>query len=99
MIVVVGRFRLPPSQVERAKPLMARVIDASLAEAGCLEYSYAEDVCDAGLFRVSEAWKSHQALEAHFASEHMRQWQQEREALGFHDRQVIAHEAGESWPL
>jgi quinol monooxygenase YgiN len=99
MIFVVGHFRLPAEHVERAKPLMAQVIAASLAEPGCRAYSYAEDVSEPGLFRVAEEWDSRAALEAHFATAHMRQWQREREALGFHNRQVVAYEAGEAVSL
>jgi quinol monooxygenase YgiN len=99
MIVVVGRFRLPAEHIEHAKPLMERVIAASLAEPGCRAYSYAEDVSEPGLFRVAEEWDSRAALQAHFATEHMKQWQEERQALGFHDREVAAYEAGEAVSL
>ena len=99
MILVVGQFRLPPAQVEAARPLMERVIAASRAEPGCLAYSYAEDVAEPGLFRVSEAWDSRAALEAHFQMPHMKAWQAERDALGFHDREVTAYSAGGAEPL
>lgn len=99
MIVVLGRFRLPIGQVERARLLMEQVIAASLAEPGCLAYSYAEDVRESGLFRVSEAWESREAIQAHFATSHMKQWQAERETLGFHDREVTAYEASEPLSL
>lgn len=94
MIVVIGRFRLPPEQVAAAKVPMQRVIAASRAEAGCFEYAYAEDLAEPDLFRVSEAWESIAAFEAHFATPHMRAWQAEREALGFHDRDIAAFEVG-----
>lgn len=99
MIVVIGRFRLPVDQIEAARPLMERVIAASLAEPGCRAYSYAEDLRERGLFRVSEVWDSREALKAHFGTEHMRQWQQDRTALGFHGREVSAYQAGEQIAL
>jgi quinol monooxygenase YgiN len=99
MIVVSGRFRLPPERIGEARPAMAKVIAASLTEAGCHAYSYAEDVTEPGLFRVHEKWDSREALEAHFATPHMREWQQVRETLGFHDRAVRAYEAGAETPL
>jgi quinol monooxygenase YgiN len=95
MIVVSGRFRLPLDRIAEAQPAMAKVIAASLAEPGCRAYAYAEDVREPGLFRVSEAWDSREALQAHFATGHMKRWQQEREAHGFHDRDVTAYEAGD----
>ena len=95
MIVVSGRFRLPPERIEETRPAMANVIALSNAEAGCRVYSYAEDISEPGLFRVYEEWESRDAIEAHFASEHMREWQRVRETLGFHDRAVGAYEVGE----
>ena len=44
MIAVVGSFRLPLEALEKARPLMLGVIEATLAEPGCRAYSYAEDV-------------------------------------------------------
>jgi quinol monooxygenase YgiN len=39
MILVSGRFRLPPERMAEARPAMAKVIAASLAEAACRAYS------------------------------------------------------------
>lgn len=99
MIVVCGRFRLPAERVVEARAAMVRVIAASLAEPGCRDYSYAEDVTEPGLFRVHEEWDSREALESHFGSAHMKEWQAVREAFGFHDRDVVACEVGEPTPL
>lgn len=78
---------------------MARVIAASLAEPGCRAYAYAEDVLEPGLFRVHEEWDSREALDAHFAAPHMREWQATREALGFADREIGAYEIAAVAPL
>ena len=99
MIVVSGRFRLPLDRIAEALPAMANVIAASLAEPGCRDYSYSEDVSEPGLFRVHEAWDSREALKAHFATAHMKEWQAVRETLGFRDREVAAYEVGEPTPL
>ena len=99
MILVGGRFRLPLDRIEEARAAMAKVIAASLAEPGCRAYAYAEDVTEPGLFRVHEEWDSREALEAHFATPHMREWQAVRETMGFHDREVKAYEAGEAREL
>lgn len=96
MIVVSGSFRLPPESREAGREAMARAIAASRAEPGCIAYAYAEDVEEPGLFRVSEAWESRNALASHYDTPHMQQWQQERTALGMSDRQVTAYSvAGE----
>lgn len=70
---------------------MASVIRASREEPGCLAYSYAEDILDPGLFRVSEAWVSGDLLSKHFETPHMQQWKQEREELGMSERSITMH--------
>ena len=92
MIAVLGSFRFPPETVEQARPLMRAVIAATLAEPGCRTYSYAEDVTEPGCFRVTELWDSREALSAHFGMPHMREWVEQRAALGFFDRRIALHE-------
>lgn len=88
MIAVIGTFRLPPQRVADALPAMREVIEATLQEPGCRAYSYAEDVAEPGLFRVTEIWDSREALKAHFTTAHMRRWAETRVALGFSDREI-----------
>ena len=99
MILVCGRFRLPVERIAEARAAKAKVTAASLAEARCRAYSYAEDVVEPGLFRVHEEWNSREALDAHFSTPHMRQWQAEREALGFGEREIYAYETGAATAL
>ena len=91
MIVVTGTFRLPPESIVAGREAMARIIAASRAEPGCIAYAYAEDVLEPGLFRVSEAWETREALSAHFEAPHMAEWRREREALGMTDRRIVAY--------
>ncbi len=94
MIAVIGTFRFPLEALDQARPLMRAVIEATLAEDGCRGYSYAEDVAEAGLFRVTELWDSREALAAHFATAHMKAWGEQRAALGFFDRDISVYELG-----
>ncbi|WP_223541920.1 MULTISPECIES: putative quinol monooxygenase [unclassified Pseudomonas] len=82
MLLIVGEVRLPVDKVQAAKPAMERVITASREEAGCLDYTYAEDVLDPGLIRVKETWLSKAAFDEHSASSHMAQWRSS-EAAGW----------------
>ncbi len=94
MIAVLGSFRFPVDRLDEARPLMRAVIAATLAEPGCRAYSYAEDVAEPGLFRVTELWDDRAALAAHFETPHMRQWVEQRATLGFSDRRIALHEIG-----
>ena len=95
MIVVVGQFRFPPEQMAAALPAMRKVMEATRAEDGCIEYNYGADVLDPGLIRVSEIWASRAQLDAHMQAPHMAVWQQERTALGLSGRAISVFEAGE----
>ena len=99
MIAVIGSFRLPPDRVAEATVMMRQVIAASLLEQGCVDYSYAEDVREPGLFRVTELWETRAALAAHFTTPHMREWAEARDALGFGDRNVTAFSLDEGESL
>ena len=99
MILVSGHFRLPPERIAEARAEMVRVIEASLAEPGCRAYSYAEDIAEPGLFRVHEEWDNRAALDAHFATAHMKRWQAERDKLGFNNRQISVYEIASAAPL
>lgn len=70
-VAVIGQFRMPPENMAAARPLMAKVMLATRAEDGCIEYNYAEDVLDPGLIRVSEVWESREQLAVHLKTPHM----------------------------
>jgi len=93
MIVIEGTVRIPPANLEAARPVMEQMIRASRAEAGCLDYAYAIDVLDPGLVRVSERWESRDALAAHFKTAHMATWRAFFPEFGITDRSLRLYEA------
>jgi quinol monooxygenase YgiN len=95
MLLIVGTVRLPPENLERAKPVMRAMVEASRAEAGCLEYVYAEDLFVPGLIHVKERWTNQAALDAHFASAHIQAWRESWEGLGIGGRDLKVYEVGE----
>jgi quinol monooxygenase YgiN len=48
MLLIVGTVRLPVGMLDAARLSMESMLEASRADAGCLGYSYAEDVLDLG---------------------------------------------------
>lgn len=98
-VIVIGQFRLPAEWMDEARPLMRKVMEATRAEAGCIEYNFAEDVLDPGLIRVSEVWESRTHLNAHARSAHMAVWAEERAGLGLTGRTVTVFEADAGTPL
>ncbi len=77
---------------------MRRMVEASRAEPGCLDYGYAEDVFDPGLIHVKERWADQHALDRHFASAHIAEWRAAWPALGIGERQLHLYEIGEARP-
>lgn len=74
-----GRLRVPAGSIDAAREVLTRTVQCSRDEAGCLAYSIAEDLAQAGDFWVLEIWRDEAALEAHRATDHMREL---RHALG-----------------
>ena len=98
MLLIIGTVRLPPDKLTEARSAMQRMISASRAEPGCIEYSYAQDVLDAGLIHVSEVWSDRAALDAHFRSVHIADWRASWATLGIGDRNLMLYEAGDLKP-
>ncbi|MES2988226.1 MAG: putative quinol monooxygenase [Pseudomonadota bacterium] len=95
MLVITGTFRVPPQYLDAARPHMAAMIAASRAEAGCLYYSYGEDVLDAGLIHVTEHWASREAFAAHGVADHIKAWRASWPVLGIGERDLTLFEADE----
>ena len=99
MLLIVGTIRLPAETLDAARPIMATMVAASRAETGCLEYSYAEDVLDAGLIHVKELWTDQAALDEHFRSAHIANWRAHWPSLGIGGRKLCLYEVGDSKPI
>lgn len=99
MLLIAGTVRLPPDKLIEARPAMERMISASRAEPGCIEYSYAQDVLEAGLIHVKEIWRDRPALDEHFRSAHIAHWRSSWAALGIADRNLVLYEVGEAQPI
>ena len=57
-LIVAGTVRVPPENIDRFRPHMKAMMQASRAEDGCMAYGYAEDVAEPGLIHVFEHWRS-----------------------------------------
>lgn len=95
MLLIIGTVRLPPDNLDAARPVMQRMVEASRAEPGCLDYGYAEDVLDPGLIHVKEMWADQAALDRHFASPHIAEWRAAWPELGIGERRLFVYEVVE----
>ncbi|SMC67987.1 putative quinol monooxygenase [Novosphingobium sp. B1] len=99
MIIVMGTVRVPVENIAAIRPMMAKVIAATLAEDGCMAYAYSQDLLDPELIHIAEKWRDKAALQAHFQTEHMKIWAQERAELGLFERKISMFEADEGTEL
>ncbi|HEY1125519.1 MAG TPA: putative quinol monooxygenase [Sphingobium sp.] len=92
MLILAGSIRLPPENLEAARPVMQRMIEASRAEEGCITYSFAEDLLEPGFIRIFEVFRDAEAQQFHAKSAHMAAWRAEWPALGIGERQITRYE-------
>jgi quinol monooxygenase YgiN len=71
MIIVMGHARMAPGEIDRLTDAMAKQVAATNAEDGCEHYSFARDVTDPDRLIVSERWRDQAAIDGHFKSPHM----------------------------
>ncbi len=75
MLLIEGWLKLGTGEFAKMKDGAQAMVAATLAEDGCLHYSFAQDVADPDLIRISERWRDQEALAAHSASAHMAEFQ------------------------
>ncbi|MFK4818719.1 putative quinol monooxygenase [Ochrobactrum quorumnocens] len=92
MLLIVGTVRVSAENLDEARPVMQRMIQASRAESGCIEYAYAQDILDPGLIHVKELWLDRVSLDKHFTSGHIADWRSEWPRLGITDRNLMLYE-------
>jgi quinol monooxygenase YgiN len=93
MIILAGTIRVAAGKQNEATKVLARLIEATRAEAGCLAYSFAFDLLDDRTLRIFEVFRDEAALAAHRASAHMTAWRAEMPSLGISDRDLSQYEA------
>ena len=71
MIVVVGRVSTDAEKRDALVEVGQAVAKASRKEAGCISYRVYEDTEVANDFVFIEEWESDEALQRHFATEHV----------------------------
>lgn len=70
MIVVAVTMFARPSNREEVIRLAQGMIAPSRAEAGCMSYNFFAETLNPDGFHFFEEWESHEALNAHVATDH-----------------------------
>lgn len=70
MIIIAGSLTFDPSDRADVLASLVEVTEASRSDAGCVDYSWAEDLEAPNTFRFFECWESQELLDAHLAEPH-----------------------------
>ncbi|MFM5953715.1 MAG: putative quinol monooxygenase [Novosphingobium sp.] len=71
MLLIEGWLKLASGEFAKVADQARVMVKATNEEDGCIHYSFAQDIADPDLIRISERWASQEALGAHMASPHM----------------------------
>ncbi|MGH7893743.1 MAG: putative quinol monooxygenase [Candidatus Binatia bacterium] len=75
MIVIAGHVRIKPEERATAVRVALAMAEATRHESGCREYRFTTDLADPCVFHIYEEWESAEALQQHFATPHMAEFQ------------------------
>lgn len=75
MLVIHAEIRIPADEVDTLAAVARPMCEKSEAEEGCHLYAFSVDVSEPGLVRITEEWESQEALDAHFQTPHMGDFQ------------------------
>lgn len=70
MIIIAGTVEVDPEQRDQALEAGCPHMEATRAQAGCIDYVWSADLLVPGRIYVYERWESEEALRAHFEGPH-----------------------------
>jgi quinol monooxygenase YgiN len=76
MLIIAGSITTEDGHRDAFMSAVAPMVAATLTESGCRDYAFSPDPDDANRIRLFELWDDQDALDAHFATEHMASFQQ-----------------------
>lgn len=98
-VLVFGILRFPPENMDKVKPHLRALVEATRQFDGCLTYDVAEDLFDAGLIRFSESWPNEDLLQRHLQAPHIAPWRAVCAELGLQERRFTAYTGNDPHPV
>jgi len=99
MIVIAGSVAIDPANRADAVSAAVAMMAATRQEAGCISYTFSEDLEEPGSFRIFEEWESAEALGAHFEAPHMAAFGAAIGAVGVREMNVQRYEVASVGPV
>ncbi len=75
MIVINAAMQTDADSIDAMKEAIAKMEVASLAEDGCRDYCFSQELSNPSKMRITERWETMEALAAHFQTPHMAEFQ------------------------
>jgi quinol monooxygenase YgiN len=95
MILIAGYVKYQPGAIEKLKSEMQKVVKATRAEKGCINYDFAVDLTDPSKLIIYEKWTDQAALQGHMNSPHMAEWRKAAGSAGPAERDLKIWDVGE----
>ena len=95
MIVVNAVIETTQADIEAMRSTMTAMETASQAEDGCHDYTFSIELNDPTRLRITERWETLEALQAHFQTPHMAEFQKAMAANPPLNLEVIFYDAKE----
>lgn len=91
-MVIAGEIRIDPDKRDQAIAAVVEMMTATRDEEGCVTYVFSADLEDPAVFRLFEEWESAAALEDHFVTPHMAEFQRRIADVGVSSRIIHRYE-------
>jgi quinol monooxygenase YgiN len=65
MLAISGSLRFPPDAHDEMVAVLTDLAETTRRDAGCVEYGWAADLVDRGVFHFFECWESEATFAAH----------------------------------
>ena len=88
MIVIAGTIRIDPAKKEAAAAAALEIMRETQEEEGNIAYAFSQDLADEGLIHVFEKWESQEALDFHFKTTHMAEFQKKMGEFGVQGMEI-----------
>jgi quinol monooxygenase YgiN len=99
MLIIAGHFLVDPDHVDQLMAAAIPMMEATLLEQGCNEYSFSPHASAPGKVMLYENWDSQEALDSHFVAPHMATFQEALGTMNFKGRDILKYEISNVGPV
>ena len=99
MIVIAGTVSFDPAKSDEAFEAARWMMEETQKEEGNIAYIFSSDLREDGVINIFEHWTDQAALDFHFTSPHMAEFQKKMGAFGIRGMEVKKYEVSSVGPL